>query len=149
MIKLDDMTYVGPQINVSDIKNLNRLGIRTIIIARPENETADQPEISTICETADVFGIAVYQIPIIPGNITDDQVREFNKITAKLSDPVFAYCRSGLRAISLWALNKAANGFSVDAILHISSNANYDLTALSSRLGQVSTHSTRKTITHA
>ena len=75
IIQLDTQIYVGPQIWASDMATLNRMKIGTIIVARPEGETADQPTISAIREAADTFGIAIHQLPIVPGNITDDDVR--------------------------------------------------------------------------
>jgi sulfide:quinone oxidoreductase len=137
--QLDALTYVGPQISIADIESLKRLGIRIIVVARPEGEAGDQPEISAIREAANTFGITVHQIPVIPGNITDDDVRAFGAVTADVSHPVFAYCRSGMRASSLWALNAAARGRSLEDILRATSNANHDLTALTPRLDAYAT----------
>ena len=134
IIQLDTQIYVGPQIWASDMATLNRMKIGTIIVARPEGETADQPTISAIREAADTFGIAIHQLPIVPGNITDDDVRAYSAITTKAEGPVLAYCRSGMRAASLWALGAARQGQTPDEILRIATNANFDLSALAPRL---------------
>jgi sulfide:quinone oxidoreductase len=134
--QLDALTYVGPQISAATMADLRHLKIGTIIVARPEGETDDQPSISDIREAADAFGITVHQIPALPGNITDDDVLAYCAITSGTDHPVFTYCRSGMRATSLWALRAAQQGAAPDEILRTAKDANFDLTALASRLAQ-------------
>lgn len=132
--QLDALTYVGPQISLSDITNLKRHGVCKIIVARPEGETCDQPTISEIMRAANAVGIEVHQIPVVPGQITDEDVSAFDACAAQSPGPVFAYCRSGMRATSLWAINKSNGGHCADTILSAAQDAGYDLTALSPRL---------------
>lgn len=134
MSQLDAHTYVGPQISVADLADIAALGVRTIIVARPEGEEIGQPKISDIREAADAFGIRVHHIPVISGNMTDDDVSAFDAATTGTTHPVLAYCRSGMRAASLWALSAAAKGRSRHSILLAARNANYDLSNLSPRL---------------
>ena len=131
--QLDTLTYVGPQIFAANMDDLKRLGIGTIIVARPEGETDDQPSISDIRKAANEFGIAVHQIPALPSNITDGDVRAYCAITSGTDHPVFTYCRSGMRATSLWALCAAQHGADPDEILRTAKDANFDLTTLASR----------------
>ena len=132
--QIDALTYVGPQISVADMQELSLLGVRRIVVARPEGEERGQPAISEICTAAAAFDIRVHQIPVVPGQITDDDVRAFGEIIRGTSDPIFAYCRSGMRATSLWALNAAAQGQAVDRILYDARIAKFDLTGLTARL---------------
>jgi sulfide:quinone oxidoreductase len=132
--QLDALTYVGPQISVANLEDLRRLKVKTVIVARPEGETADQPDISAVRDAADALGITVHQIPVVPGNISDDDVREYGAITSGTGHPVFAYCRSGMRATSLWALSAAKQGHSPDEILRMAKAAGFDLTAVAARL---------------
>ena len=55
-------------------------------------------------------------------------------MVTKSPGPVFAYCRSGMRATALWALHQAKIGQSVDEILAAAKSAGHDLTALAPRL---------------
>lgn len=132
--QLDALTYVGPQISVANLDDLKRLNVKTVIVARPEGETADQPAISAVRAAADALGITVHQIPVVPGKISDDDVRTYAAITSGAGHPVFAYCRSGMRATSLWALSAAEQGQSPDEILRMAKAAGFDLTALADRL---------------
>lgn len=132
--QIDALTYVGPQIAVADMGDLSRLKVGTIVVTRPEYETKDQPTIAAIREAADAVGITVHQIPVVPGSITDDDVRAYGAIISGTDRPVLAYCRSGLRATSLWALNAAMQGLAPDDVLQAARNANFDLSALAPRL---------------
>ncbi|MEJ6710092.1 MAG: TIGR01244 family sulfur transferase [Amylibacter sp.] len=132
--QLDALTYVGPQISVANMDDLRRLKIKTVIVARPEGETADQPDISAIREAADALGITIHQIPVVPGNVTSEDALAYATIIAGAGHPVFSYCRSGMRAASLWALRAAKQGQSPDEILHMAKTAGFDLSALTDQL---------------
>ena len=75
--QLDAQTYVGPQISIANLNDLKRLNVKTVVVARPEGETADQIAISEVRDAADALGITVHQIPVVPGNIADADVRAF------------------------------------------------------------------------
>jgi sulfide:quinone oxidoreductase len=116
---------------LNDLKGLN---VKTVVVARPEGETADQTAISEVRDAADALGITVHQIPVVPGNIADADVRAFRAIASEATHPVFACCRSGMRATSLWALSAAEQGQSPDEILRMAKAAGFDLTPLLARL---------------
>ncbi|MFT5797882.1 MAG: sulfide:quinone oxidoreductase [Candidatus Azotimanducaceae bacterium] len=134
IMQLDALTYVGPQISLSDITELKSRGVCKIIVTRPECETDDQPAISDITRVANAIGIEVHQIPVVSGFITDEDASAFGAFAALTSGPIFAYCRSGMRATSLWALHQAKTGKSANSILHAAQAAGYDLSPLSPRL---------------
>jgi len=134
IMQLNALTYVGPQISATDIIELKRRGVSKIIVARPDGETDDQPAISEITFAANAVGIVVHQIPVVPGQITDEDVCAFEAFNTHIAGPVFAYCRSGMRATSLWALNQHMKGCSTEDILRSAGAAGYDLTAMTPRL---------------
>ena len=78
--------------------------------------------------------IAAHYLPIVPGQLSDAQIAEFADIVTKSPSPIFAYCRSGMRATALWALHQDQFGQSVDDILAVAKSAGHDLTALTPRL---------------
>ena len=132
--QLDALTYVGKQISVANLNDLKRMNVKTVIVARPEGEAADQPTISELRDAAEALGITVHQIPVVPGNISDADVFAFRAITSEAGHPVFAYCHSGMRATSLWALSAVEQGQSPDKILRMAHAAGFDLTAVAARL---------------
>ena len=132
--QLDAHTFVGPQISIADMAEIAKLGVRTIVIARPEGEEHGQPTVSDICAAAGAHGINVHQIPVTPGNITAEDVQAFDVAMGDNPHPVLAYCRSGARATTLWALSATSRGQSVEHIIDTASKAGYDLRALAPRL---------------
>ena len=72
-------------------------------------------------------------IPVVPGELKDAQVAEFGRSVAGSEGPVLAFCKSGRRAATLWALSQAGHR-SVDDILNVAAAAGYDLSALTSKL---------------
>ena len=132
--QLDAQTYVGPQISIANLNDLKGLNVKTVVVARPEGETADHIAISEVRDVADALGITVHQIPVVPGNIADAYVRAFRAIASEATHSVFACCRSGMRATSLWALSAAEQGQSPDEILRMAKAAGFDLTPLLARL---------------
>ena len=132
--QLDAQTYVGPQISITNFNDLKRLNVKTVVVARPEGETADQTAISEVRDAADALGITVHQITVVQGNIADADVRAFRAIASEATHQVFACCRSGMRATSLWALSAAEQGQSPDEILRMAKAAGFDLTPLLARL---------------
>ncbi|HAV4864368.1 TIGR01244 family sulfur transferase [Acinetobacter baumannii] len=100
--------YVAGQITANDIVKIADQGIKTLICHRPDGEGADQPNVIEIEEAAQRHGLNVIYQPVISGKITDQQVTEFKQLYQNAQKPVLAYCRSGMRAISLWALAEVA-----------------------------------------
>lgn len=100
--------YVAGQITANDIVKIADQGIKTLICNRPDGEGADQPNVIEIEEAAQQYGLKVIYQPVTSGKITDQQVAEFKQLYKNAQKPVLAYCRSGMRAISLWALAEVA-----------------------------------------
>ena len=134
MKKLSDQFYVGPQIEIDDIEDLQISGIKSVICLRPDGEGADQPAFEALKTQATSLEIAAHYLPIVPGQISNAQIAEFADMVTKSPIPIFAYCRSGMRATGLWALHQAQFGQSVDDILAAAKSAGHDLTALTPRL---------------
>src|SRR3984893_19071787 len=82
-------------------------------------------------------------IPVVPGQIHDEDIANFSVALAELEAPVLAFCRTGTRSASLWALSAPAGVASSD-LLSAARAAGYDLDALKPRLDarrQAATHS--------
>jgi len=110
---------------------------RTIINNRPDSEEPGQPSSAEIEAEARRLGIEYVHIPVVPGQITDEQVTAFgNAISGK--GPVLAFCRSGQRAATLWALSQAGKR-GVDHILKAVAAAGYDLSTLRPKLEERAT----------
>ena len=124
--RISPFLSVSPQIYAAHVERLAFLGFKTIINNRPDNETDDQPLVEELSEMAAKYDIEFVNIPVIPGELTEQNVKEFGDAMKRVKGPVLAYCRSGMRSTSLWALHEARHMGS-DAIINFASELGYDL----------------------
>jgi len=130
---LTDRLSVSPQLAASDIAALADLGYRSIICNRPDGEGADQPAFAEIQAAATAAGMQARYLPVISGRADDATAAAFGGLLRELPGPVVAYCRTGTRSTSLWALSEAPSRSVVD-ILRIGRAAGYELGGLARRL---------------
>jgi len=124
---------VSPQITPQDVGVAAGQGFRAVIINRPDGETSDQPGQREIAEAARRHGLEIRYVPVVPGNVADADVEAFARAMRDLPAPALAFCRSGTRSATLWALSQAGH-LSTDAILKTTRAAGYDLEGLRARL---------------
>ncbi|MEI9927686.1 MAG: TIGR01244 family sulfur transferase [Sphingomonas sp.] len=128
--KLDDQVSVAPQIAPGELGELAEDGFAMVINNRPDHEEHGQPLASAICEAARAAGMDYVEIPVTPGGFTAEMVAAMADALAKAKGPVLAFCRSGTRSTSLWALAEASRGVSADALITKAAAAGYDLSGL-------------------
>lgn len=131
--QLTPFLSVSPQITAADVGLAAAKGFKSIICNRPENESQDQPDMAGIRDAAERQGIAWHYQPVVSGQITDEDVTRFHELMNSLQGPVLAFCRTGTRCCTLWALSEAHH-LSPAAILTAASAAGYDLSAQRERL---------------
>lgn len=64
--------------------------------------------------------------PVLTGKVTTENAEEFAAELKRVKGPVLAFCRSGMRSITLWALNEARH-MDADNILNFAAGIGYDL----------------------
>ncbi len=128
---LSEQLSVAAQIDANDIAWLAGQGFRSLINNRPDGEADGQPSTASLAAVAQQHGLAYRYIPVVSGQLLQAQVDAFAAALRELPTPVLAFCRSGARSSSLWALQAAG---SADDILDIARAAGYDLEALRNRL---------------
>jgi len=117
---------VAPQINTSDIQTIKDLGYVAIINNRPDGETPNQPTSQEIMSAAQNAGLKFYHLPITSGALPQQAIEQTQTTLAQIEGPTFAYCRSGTRSITLWALAQRGQK-NADEIMSCVQNAGYDL----------------------
>ncbi|KDB07370.1 Beta-lactamase hydrolase-family protein [Burkholderia sp. lig30] len=132
---LTDTLAVSPQIVASDLPALRAAGFRAIVCNRPDGEGPDQPTVTEIRAAAAPLGIDVHYLPVDSGKVTDSQGEQFATLVASLDTPVLAYCRTGMRSATLWALSQAG-ARPLAEIVALGQAAGYDLNALARRIEQ-------------
>lgn len=131
---LTPLLSVGGQITAADIGEIAALGFRSVLCNRPDGEEPGQPGFAGIAEAARAAGLEVRYQPI-SGVPSDEAAADFAGAMDALPKPVFAYCRSGMRSATAWALSQA-RARSVADILAATGAAGYDIGAVVPRIAE-------------
>ena len=124
---------VAPQINEEDVAQIQAAGFKTIVANRPDGEGGvDQPRMGAIRAKAESLGLAFVALPF-SGAPTPEVVERMSNILNEAPQPVLAYCRTGTRCITAWALTHAGQGTGQE-IVDAAADAGYDLSSLQSLL---------------
>ena len=124
--KITEGLSVAPQIAASDAGAIREAGFRAILCNRPDGEAADQPGFEEIEAAAKAEGLEVRYQPIVSGKVGDADAAEFGRALTELPGPVLAYCRTGTRSTTLWALSESTRR-PVAEILGLAKAAGYDM----------------------
>ncbi len=131
--KISPSLSVSAQITPTDVGILASQGFRTIICHRPDGESAEQPASAEIAAAAERHGLAFHHQPVQSGQVLDEDADRFAALLGEAEGPVLAFCRTGTRSITLWALSEAPH-LAIDAILATAAGHGYDLAGLRERL---------------
>lgn len=119
---------VAGQLGTAEIAQAAAEGFRTIIANRPDGEAPGQPSVAEIKAAAEAAGLAFKAIPFSGLPPAPAVVMETAQALDEANGPVLAYCRSGTRSITAWALAKALVGsHTPDEIIALAQKAGYDL----------------------
>jgi len=124
--KVTDRLSVSPQITVEEARAAADAGFVLIIQNRPEAETEGQPHGAEI-EAAVRAGGAEYLFLPVVGRPTPEQAKIQAEAVAAANGPVLAFCRSGTRSVTAWAMGEAAGGRNREELVRLAASAGYDL----------------------
>lgn len=131
--QLTDTLSVSPQVTAADVRALREAGVRSIICNRPDGEASDQPNYEEIERAARELGLETSYLPAAPGKVTDEQGAAFGELLDTLPKPVHAYCPTGTRSATMWALSQAGK-LPLPEILDKASNAGHNLKGVVRRI---------------
>jgi sulfide:quinone oxidoreductase len=118
---------VSPQLTVQDVAEAAAAGYRTIVSNRPDGEAPGQPRMDEIEAAARAASITFVRNPIA-GPPPLAAVDRTAQAMAESPGPILAYCRSGTRSATLWAMAAARAGkLSAAEIVAAARAAGYDL----------------------
>lgn len=124
--KVTDEFQVSPQITVAQAREAAEAGVVLIINNRPDGEAPDQPSSAEIEAAARAAGADFLALPFV-GRPSPEQARAQAEAVAAADGPVLAFCRSGTRSITAWALGEAARGRDRAELTRLAAAAGYDL----------------------
>lgn len=124
---------VSPQITTADMPAISAAGFKAIVCNRPDGEGADQTGFEEIRTAAEQAGLEAHYLPTEPGKVSDEQGLAFRQLLKSLPQPVLAYCRTGTRSATMWALANAS-AMPLPQIIETANRAGYDLKAFARRI---------------
>jgi uncharacterized protein (TIGR01244 family) len=131
--RINDNMSVSPQINPEDVAAIKAQGFVAIINNRPDGESPDQTPSAVIEKAAHDAGLAYHYIPLGREGVSPGMVEKTREVLEGSNGPVFAFCRSGTRSTTLWALSQAGT-IPADEIISSAANAGYDMSHLAGHL---------------
>lgn len=135
---IDEGVFVSGQIIEEDLDVAKSRGVTLVINNRPDGEEPTQPDSNIVKSWADARGMDYRHIPVTGAHIDLKAIAEFGILLSESEGAVLAFCRSGMRSCTLWALAHAAvDDLTNDEILAVAKNAGYDLGAMTIGLESV------------
>ncbi len=124
---------ITPQVMVAELEAVAQMGFKAIICNRPDGEGPDQPSFSEMEQAALAHGLQMRYLPAESGKVRDEDGKAFGELLATLPAPVLAYCRTGMRSTTMWALSQS--GITpLPQILEASQRVGFDMKALVQRI---------------
>ena len=127
--QVSDTFSVSPQLSPADVQTLAEQGIKSLICNRPDGEGADQVNVTEIETAATAVGMETVYLPVVSGNFEARDIDAFRAAVERLPSPVHAYCRTGTRSITLWALYQRRLGTPVSQLIADAQRCGYDLSS--------------------
>jgi len=129
---------VAPQLEAADIARAAEAGFRVIINNRPDGEAPGQMLARDVRAAAEAAGLA-YHENAFSGPPPRQAVEITAQILSQAERPVLAFCRTGTRSVTAWALAEALAGKrKTDEIIALAAGAGYDLSGARGALDQLS-----------
>jgi uncharacterized protein (TIGR01244 family) len=118
---------VAPQLSPEDLKEVAARGFRLVINNRPDGEAPDQPPSTAMALAAREAGLDYLHIPVA-GMAQRGQLEAMVRALKGAEGPALAFCRSGTRSITAWALGEAMAGEKEPPeLVRLARAAGYDL----------------------
>ena len=128
--RVTERLSVAPQLAPEDMAAAAQQGFVRVVCNRPDGEGPGQPSGGAIKAAAQAAGLEFLHIPFagMPDASTADAV--FAAVS-EAPGPVLAYCRSGTRSVTAWALGSLRAGdHDREALVALAAGAGYDLSAV-------------------
>lgn len=138
--RITDRFSAAPHLEREDFARAAAAGFRTVVANRPDSEEAGGlPTIAEARAAAEAAGLAFVAIPFA-GPPSAEVVAQMEAALAGSPGPVLAYCRTGTRSTTAWAMATARAGTMTPTdIVAAAARGGYDLAALAPALERLRT----------
>lgn len=128
--KVTENFWVSPQVTEEQVQAAADAGFRTLVNNRPDGEEPGQPSGAEVEAWARARGLGYAALPI-SGAVSRELVEAMGDLVGDSQKPVLAFCRSGMRSISLWAMAESLAGRRVkEDLIERGEAAGYDLSRI-------------------
>lgn len=109
-VQINDRLTVSAQPDTAAFAGFAERGFVAVINARPEGEEQGQPGNAAEAAAARAAGLGYTFLPVTNSTITDADIEAFQKTLKDAKGPVLAHCKSGTRALALYAIGEVLDG---------------------------------------
>lgn len=118
----------APQLRPEDMGEVAARGFKRVVNNRPDGEAPGQPSAADMEAAARAAGLDYVANPFA-GPPSPARVQAQAEALSGAGGPVLAFCRTGTRSITAWALAQAQSGADRQQLAAQARAAGYDLTA--------------------
>jgi uncharacterized protein (TIGR01244 family) len=116
----------APQLRPEDMAEAAARGFKRVINNRPDGEAPDQPTSAEMGAAARAAGLEYVEVPFTMPP-APEHVAQVAEAVRTAPGPVLAFCRTGTRSITAWALGQAQAGADRRQLAEQARAAGYDL----------------------
>ena len=103
-LEIGEQVFVAGQLFEHDIRLAAKQGVKSIMNNRPDGEAPGQPANADLAKVAEELGVEYVFFPVIPRDVTREDVENFAKACEELERPLLIFCRTGARSTRMWEL---------------------------------------------
>jgi uncharacterized protein (TIGR01244 family) len=103
---LETGVEITSALTIEELEQVKARGFNAVICNRLPGESEDFPDEAAYRQKAEQLGLQWAHIPVKPGEYSQADIAAFAEALQQLPRPILAFCRSGKRAIHLWAYAK-------------------------------------------
>lgn len=129
LVPLSDTLSVAGQLSPADLPGIAHAGFKSVVCNRPDNESPGQFNHLDLAAAASQAGLALAYLPVVSGKVVPEDGQAFAALLRQLPAPTLAYCRSGMRSATLWALSEAGSRPWPELVQH-AAQAGFNLSGL-------------------
>lgn len=101
---LSESFSVTGQINAADLDEIKAAGFDYVVCNRPDGESSDQPPAEEIAAACEACGLGFAYLPLTVKDMSSSHAEQLSQLMSVESRRILAYCRSGKRSATLWAM---------------------------------------------
>jgi uncharacterized protein (TIGR01244 family) len=103
--QLSQRFFVTGQITAENLTEIAAQGFRNVVNNRPDGEAPGQPKNDDLARVASGLGLNYVYVPVVSGQITQQNVDDFNRACEELEGEILLFCHTGARCTVLWQLS--------------------------------------------